>query len=260
MADHRRTDYRFKKLHGAKVKRPKTLRCLWCKEKIAVKPQGRLPAYCSHSCRQRAYERAKWQPPHLLALSKDLKRVAIQAEIRKAVEEVPRQMVSVGAAAPPRSHEAPVRRCGLSRLRTPKKRRLPKLPKKRLSRPASALAPATRGHLGLPRRAGPRSGRAMADICRDRARVGGSFGLVISSHSVVTRCILGQQSHSIVRALSTEELTFAVYLRAAGRGREVRTGRAVLALIGDAEHDEPRVIGVDQLTGRVDEAAIRADR
>ena len=66
-----------------------------------MKPQGRLPAYGSHSCRQRAYERAKWQQPHLLALSEDLKRVAIQAEIRKGVEEVLRQMVSGGAAAPP---------------------------------------------------------------------------------------------------------------------------------------------------------------
>jgi hypothetical protein len=101
MTDNRRYDYTFKKLHGAKVKRPKTLRCLWCKEKIAVKPQGRLPAYCSHSCRQRAYERAKWQQPLLLAFHKDLKRLAFQAEIRKGVEEVLRQMVSVGAAAPP---------------------------------------------------------------------------------------------------------------------------------------------------------------
>jgi hypothetical protein len=97
MTDNRRYDYTFRKLHGAKVKRPKTLRCIWCKEKIAVKPQGRLPAYCSHSCRQRAYERAKWQQPHLLALHKDLKRLAIRAEIRKEAMELLRQMGLVGA-------------------------------------------------------------------------------------------------------------------------------------------------------------------
>jgi hypothetical protein len=101
MADNRRFDYRFKKLYGAKVKRPKTLRCLWCKGKIAVKPQGRLPSFCSHSCRQRAYERAKWQQPHLLALHKDLKRVAIREEIRKEAWQLLQEVGLVKAAALP---------------------------------------------------------------------------------------------------------------------------------------------------------------
>jgi hypothetical protein len=101
MVDNRRFNYALKKTYGGKAKRPKTLRCLWCREKIAVKPQGRLPRFCSHSCRQRAYERAKWQQPHLLALHKDLKRFAIRAEIRKEAWELLRQMGLVEAAAPP---------------------------------------------------------------------------------------------------------------------------------------------------------------
>ena len=45
------------------TKRPKTLRCRWCDAKITVDPRGRLPEYCSHGCRQRAYEKRKWAPP-----------------------------------------------------------------------------------------------------------------------------------------------------------------------------------------------------
>ena len=101
MVDNRRFNYALKKTYGGKAKRPKTLRCLWCREKIAVKPQGRLPRFCSHSCRQRAYERAKWQQPHLLQLHKDLRRSAIRTEIRKEAWELLRQMGLVEAAAPP---------------------------------------------------------------------------------------------------------------------------------------------------------------
>src|SRR4249919_1078971 len=101
MADNRPFNYMLKTIYGGEAKRPKTLRCLWCKGKIAVKLRGRLPSFCSHSCRQRAYERAKWQQPHLLALHKDLKRVVIRAEIRNEVWELLRQVGLVKAAVPP---------------------------------------------------------------------------------------------------------------------------------------------------------------
>lgn len=45
------------------IKRPKTLRCRWCKTKMKVAPRGRLPSFCCQSCRQRDYERRKWSRP-----------------------------------------------------------------------------------------------------------------------------------------------------------------------------------------------------
>jgi hypothetical protein len=81
--DHRRTRYTVAKAHGVPKKRPRTLRCLWCKEKIKVKPQGRLPLFCSASCRQRAYEQSKWNQPHLVALRRDLVSLALHKLIRE---------------------------------------------------------------------------------------------------------------------------------------------------------------------------------
>ena len=106
MADNRRFRYAMDRAHGRPAKRPKTLRCRWCKKKIAVQPRGRLPDYCSHSCRQRAYERAKWQQPHLVALRKDLLRVAVNTEIRRAVSEATDRILREAGleeyAAPPK--------------------------------------------------------------------------------------------------------------------------------------------------------------
>ncbi|MBA4033192.1 MAG: hypothetical protein C0480_01110 [Bradyrhizobium sp.] len=39
--------------------RPKTVRCAKCKRSIRVKPQGRIPVFCSPACRQAAFKRLK---------------------------------------------------------------------------------------------------------------------------------------------------------------------------------------------------------
>ena len=36
--------------------RPETVACAWCKALVAVKPRGRVPLWCSTSCRHRAWE------------------------------------------------------------------------------------------------------------------------------------------------------------------------------------------------------------
>ncbi|WP_208378945.1 hypothetical protein [Cumulibacter soli] len=39
---------------------PETVRCTWCSRKIIdAQPTGRRKKYCSHACRQRAYERRR---------------------------------------------------------------------------------------------------------------------------------------------------------------------------------------------------------
>ena len=56
--------------HGtdmADLERPHVLRCLRCGKKIKVSPKGRLPVYCSASCKQMHYAKRaramKKQPP-----------------------------------------------------------------------------------------------------------------------------------------------------------------------------------------------------
>jgi hypothetical protein len=56
--DRRRLDYAL-----GRRKRPRTLRCRWCNSKIEIKPRGRVPEFCSQTCRQRAYEQRKWARP-----------------------------------------------------------------------------------------------------------------------------------------------------------------------------------------------------
>src|SRR4051794_36692438 len=106
-ASHRRFDYRLKKARGLPAKRPKTLRCLWCRGKIDVNPRGRLPKFCSHSCRQRGYERSKWRQPFAVAFRKDHARVATQDVIRQAAWELLKEVGLVKAAMPPERRPRP---------------------------------------------------------------------------------------------------------------------------------------------------------
>lgn len=107
--DGRRFSYRFATAHGWPARRPKTLRCERCKRKILVKPKGPLPLYCSHACRQRAYERNKWERPHLAHLRQDLDSAAMRAAIRQeawgllkqaGLVAEPERRLSQGASAP----------------------------------------------------------------------------------------------------------------------------------------------------------------
>jgi hypothetical protein len=42
--------------------RLKRRRCQWCREPFRPKGNGRPQLYCKPACRQRAYEKRKWQP------------------------------------------------------------------------------------------------------------------------------------------------------------------------------------------------------
>jgi hypothetical protein len=100
--EKRRLRYRLKKLHGQPAKRPKTLRCQRCQRKILVKAKGPLPSWCSHACRQRAYERQKWQQPHLARLRQDLDSAAIRDAIRREAWTLLKQLgLPVGSELPP---------------------------------------------------------------------------------------------------------------------------------------------------------------
>jgi hypothetical protein len=93
-------------------KRPRTLRCQWCKAKMKVALSGRLPAFCCQTCRQRAYERRKWSRPHAVeALAKDIATARVRTVIRQEIWAALRELGLVDAAEPP--SQSPSRRPAL---------------------------------------------------------------------------------------------------------------------------------------------------
>jgi len=68
-------------------------RCAWCKTRFKPSTRGRRPKYCSHSCRQRAYEarRAAQYIPSLL-LARDIDGIQTKDGIRRAVVDVLREL------------------------------------------------------------------------------------------------------------------------------------------------------------------------
>ncbi len=46
-------------LPAAKTRRPTTVACTWCGSETVVLPVGRVPSWCSNSCRHRAWEQRR---------------------------------------------------------------------------------------------------------------------------------------------------------------------------------------------------------
>jgi hypothetical protein len=65
-----------------------------------VPARGRLPNYCSDSCRQRAYQKRKWRGEGPVALlAKDLAHIRVREWLRKEIWALP---VQAGLASPHR--------------------------------------------------------------------------------------------------------------------------------------------------------------
>lgn len=62
--------------------RPRTVRCRRCAKPVKVGPLGRVPEFCSASCRQRVYEGRRGARPHRLAL-----RPSDIAQLRRIVRD-----------------------------------------------------------------------------------------------------------------------------------------------------------------------------
>ena len=58
-----------------------------------MRSRGRVPRFCSRTCRQRAYEQRKWQRPTPVdLLGRDLKSMAVRQLIREEVWKVLREL------------------------------------------------------------------------------------------------------------------------------------------------------------------------
>jgi hypothetical protein len=83
-----------------RLRRPKVVRCRRCKHKIKVKAKGPLPLYCSHTCRQLAYERRRYLGMREM-LAQDIASAKIRDVIRAELWAVLRQIGLVPEKMPP---------------------------------------------------------------------------------------------------------------------------------------------------------------
>ena len=90
-----------------KIKRPKSAKCASCRERFRVKAKGRVPTYCSQSCKQMGYLRRKLLGPMpLLLLRKDIATVQVRDAIRREVWSI---MQQAGLVLPQRPVPPPPR-------------------------------------------------------------------------------------------------------------------------------------------------------
>ena len=89
-------------------RRPRSVRCKACKQPIKLKSKGRVPTYCSATCRQHAYLAHKYQGP-LALLQQDIASVRFRDFIRKEIWEVLKQarLVDMPEPPPPLKPKAP---------------------------------------------------------------------------------------------------------------------------------------------------------
>jgi hypothetical protein len=81
-------------------RRPKTKRCERCKAKIKVKGRGRVPRFCSPTCRQLAYEQRKWQRPAPVVLAaQDIATIHVRDFIRAEIWSLLQAAARVGGHA-----------------------------------------------------------------------------------------------------------------------------------------------------------------
>jgi hypothetical protein len=81
-------------------RRPGSVRCKACKQRIKLKPKGRVPTYCSATCRQHAYLMHKYQGP-LALLQQDIATVRFRDFIRREIREVLKQVGLFDMPEPP---------------------------------------------------------------------------------------------------------------------------------------------------------------
>src|SRR6476646_7533011 len=83
-------------------RRPKTARCARCRTKIKIKSRGRVPKFCSPTCRQLAYEQRRWQrPTPVELLAKDIATIKCRDFIRAEVWSALQMAGLVASNQPP---------------------------------------------------------------------------------------------------------------------------------------------------------------
>jgi|ERR1700719_3268927 hypothetical protein len=88
--------------------RPKSRYCMRCRKKMQIRARGRVPLFCSKTCRQRAYEKRKWsRPAPVEALDHDLAYIKDRDIIRKEVLAILLELRLITAPTPPPTPKTP---------------------------------------------------------------------------------------------------------------------------------------------------------
>ena len=87
-------------------RRPRTIRCKRCKAQIKVKNKGRVPKYCSQSCKQEGYLRRRFRLP-LELVARDLASIELREVIRTTIMDILVQQGLVKSNLPPSTMHKP---------------------------------------------------------------------------------------------------------------------------------------------------------
>jgi hypothetical protein len=71
-------------MRATERRRPRSVRCKGCKGIIKIKSKGRVPTYCSQTCRQNAYLKRRYTGPTEL-LKQDIATVQVRDIIHREV-------------------------------------------------------------------------------------------------------------------------------------------------------------------------------
>lgn len=81
-----------------------TLTCGWCGDPIPLRSTGRIPKWCSETCRHRAWEQSRAAASGRAAVQVVDRVIEVEVPV-EVVREVPVETVPKGSAWPPALHE-----------------------------------------------------------------------------------------------------------------------------------------------------------
>ena len=87
-------------MRTTKRRRPRSVRCKGCKGIIKIKSKGRVPTYCSQTCRQNAYLKRRYTGPMEL-LQQDIATVQVRDIIHREVRDYLVQLGFAPEGVPP---------------------------------------------------------------------------------------------------------------------------------------------------------------
>lgn len=102
------TNYHDEMVLQRQKRRPRSVRCRGCKRSIKVRGRGRLPSYCSSTCKQRAYLKRKYQGPMEL-LAQDISTMKVRGILRREMWALLREVGLVSEPEPPPAPTRPRR-------------------------------------------------------------------------------------------------------------------------------------------------------
>jgi len=84
-------------LPAGKTRRPETVSCTWCGSQTTVLPVGRVPSWCSNSCRHRAWEQRRAASSGLASREQVERLVEVEVPVT-VIKEIEVEVLPKGAS------------------------------------------------------------------------------------------------------------------------------------------------------------------